>query len=115
MGESGRPPSSSMRDLKFQGSTTSSTVHRESQVLVPGSGAEQIAAVNISGLAGGAQSLKLGILNIFAGADIQIGQLFARVRVLESSMFVRWPSTWRIHYENRWSSFFPFPVPLTLI
>ena len=57
MGESGHPPSSSMRD--FQGLTTSSTVHRESQVLVPGSGAEQITAVNISGLAGGAQSVCL--------------------------------------------------------
>ena len=56
VGESGRPPSSSMR---IQGLTTSSTVHRQSQVLVPGSGAEQITAANISGLAGGAPSVPL--------------------------------------------------------
>ena len=46
--ESGRPTSPSIRE--FRGSTTSSTIHRESQVLVHGSGAEQITAVNISGL-----------------------------------------------------------------
>ena len=54
MDKSGCLTSASIRD--FQGSTTSSTVHRESQVLVPSSGAEQITAINISGLAGGAQS-----------------------------------------------------------
>ena len=44
------PSSSSMRE--FQGSTPSSNIYREAQVLVPSSGSGQIAAVNISGLAG---------------------------------------------------------------
>ena len=57
MDESGGLTSSSVRD--FQGSTTSSTIHRESQVLVPSSGTGQITAVNISGLAGGTQSVRL--------------------------------------------------------
>ena len=54
----GTPPSSSsMRE--FQGSTPSSNIYREAHVLVPSSGSGQITAVNISGLAGGAQSVRL--------------------------------------------------------
>ena len=52
-------PSSSSSMREFQGSMQSSNIFREAQVLVLSSGSEQITAVNVSGLAGGAQSVRL--------------------------------------------------------
>ena len=125
-------PSSSSSMREFQGSTQSSSVFREAQVLVPSSGSGQTTAVNISGLARGAQSVRLKswdeplryasvdeskvrkniqqllevcaasnippppefearyFASILSGADIWIGQVFPRARVLESPMFVHW-------------------------
>ena len=101
-------------------------------MLVPSSGSERITAVNVSGLAGGAQPVRLKswdeplryasvdeskvrrnikqlldvctasnippppesearyFANILSGADIWIGQVLPRARVLESPMFVHW-------------------------